>query len=205
MSNQFQIFITIFRCIIFSWFSFLLLYKAIHYNWCEFHKNWLLFACSISVVGSCFVVDWIFSLGYDICGNPENDPPEQDLEQQQQPGKLFDHINPSFLSSLLLFTTSIHAWLFVFKLSLATPVDACIEVVNKSKLCRKWVWYGQTACLAAAAAQDPAQVGRSQDYRKCRNLTRKYNQTQARTHNSKKPANSNQILWNSHQLQWIVL
>ena len=29
-----------------------------------------------------------------------------------------------FLQSLLLFTTSIHAWLFVFKLSLATPVDA---------------------------------------------------------------------------------
>ena len=40
--------------------------------------------------------DCIFSLGYDICGNPENDPPEQDLEQQQQPGKLFDHINPIF-------------------------------------------------------------------------------------------------------------
>ena len=36
----------------------------------------------------------------------------------------------------------------------------------------KWDWYGQTACLAAAAAQDPAQVGRSQDYRKCSNLTR---------------------------------
>ena len=36
-----------------------------------------------------------------------------------------------------------------------------------------WDWYGQTACLAAAAAQDPARVGRSQGHRKCRNLTRK--------------------------------
>ena len=50
----------------------------------------------------------------------------------------------------------------------------------------KWDWYGQTACLAAAAAQDPAQVGRSQDYRKCRNLTKRFNQTQARTNNSKR-------------------
>ena len=46
--------------------------------------------------------------------------------------------------------------------------------------------YDQTACLAAAAAQDAAEVGRSQDYRKCRNLTRKLNQTQARTNNSKR-------------------
>ena len=44
----------------------------------------------------------------------------------------------------------------------------------------KWDWYGQTACLAAAAAQDPARVGRSQDHRKCRNLTRKPNQSQSK-------------------------
>ena len=68
----------------------------------------------------------IFPLGFDICGDPALDPdPLEPLEQQQQQGKLFDHTNPIFLSSLLLFTTSIHAWLFVFKLSLATPVDAC--------------------------------------------------------------------------------
>jgi len=31
-----------------------------------------------------------FSLGFDICGNPEFDPPQQ-LDLQQQ-GKQFDHI-----------------------------------------------------------------------------------------------------------------
>ena len=36
------------------------------------------------------VVVFAFSLGFDICGNPESDPPQQ-LEQQQQ-GKQFDHI-----------------------------------------------------------------------------------------------------------------
>ena len=57
--------------------------------------------------------------------------------------------------------------------NLKTNSHACIEVVNKSNLIENWDWYGQTACLAAAAAQDPAQEGRSRDHRKCRNLTRK--------------------------------
>ena len=61
----------------------------------------------------------------------------------------------------------------------------------------KWDWYGQTACLAAAAAQDPAQEGRSQDYRKCRNLTRKFNQRQSKNQQQKL---SKQITTNFYEI-----
>ena len=37
----------------------------------------------------------VLSLGFDICGNPESDPP-QHIEQQQLAGKQFDHIKPQF-------------------------------------------------------------------------------------------------------------
>ena len=51
---------------------------------------------------------------------------------------------------------------------------ACIQVVNKSKLDRKWDWYDQTACLAAAAAQEvPEDQDQSRDHHKYRTLTRK--------------------------------
>ena len=69
---------------------------------------------------------------------------------------------------------------------------ACIEFVNKDNLIEKWDWYGQTACLAAAA-QDPAREGRSQDRRKCRNLTRNSINCKARTHNSKRTSKQQTI------------
>ena len=43
------------------------------------------------------------SLGFDICGNPENDPPQQ--SDHQQPGKQFDHDNPIIFKSIILFAT----------------------------------------------------------------------------------------------------
>ena len=50
------------------------------------------------------LIDFGFALalGFDICGNPENDPPQQ-LEQQQQ-GKQFDHVNPITFKSNILFS-----------------------------------------------------------------------------------------------------
>ena len=80
---------------VFSQFGQINLIKTINCLWCEFHKIWLLFACSFVVVGSCLVIDWIFSLGIDDPIECEN-PPQQHLEQQQQQGKLFDHTNPIF-------------------------------------------------------------------------------------------------------------
>ena len=41
-----------------------------------------------------------FSLGFDICGDPEHDPP-QHIEQQQQ-GKQFDHANPIFYKAYFI-------------------------------------------------------------------------------------------------------
>ena len=41
-------------------------------------------------------------LGYDICGDPECDPPQQ-IEQEQQ-GKQFDHVNPITFKSNILFS-----------------------------------------------------------------------------------------------------
>ena len=79
LTTHLSILITFSRCIIFSWFSFLCLYKTINYTWCEFHKIWLLFACSFAVVGSCFVVDWIFSLGIDDIIECATDP-QQHIE-----------------------------------------------------------------------------------------------------------------------------
>ena len=50
-------------------------------------------------------------------------------------------------------------------------------------LIEKWDWYDQTACLAAAAAQDAAEVGaRTQWHR--RHLTRKSNQLQSKNQNN---------------------
>ncbi|MGL6084115.1 MAG: hypothetical protein ACRC4N_17245, partial [Gammaproteobacteria bacterium] len=42
-----------------------------------------------------------FSLGFDICGNPENDPPQQ--SDPQQPGKQFDHDSSYICKSIMLF------------------------------------------------------------------------------------------------------
>ena len=49
------------------------------------------FLVALCVVAFILIVAFsALSLGFDICGNPECDPP-QPLEQQQQ-GKQFDHI-----------------------------------------------------------------------------------------------------------------
>ena len=77
---------------IFSQFGQINLIKTFTHMWYKFHKIWLLFACSIVVVGSCLVFDLIFSLGVDDPTECEN--PQQSLEQQQQQGKQFDHSNP---------------------------------------------------------------------------------------------------------------
>ena len=49
------------------------------------------------------IFGFALALGYDICGNPENDPPQPSIEQQQQ-GKQFDHVNPINFKSNILFS-----------------------------------------------------------------------------------------------------
>ena len=105
------------------WFLFLYLYKTFTYLWCEFHKIWLLFACSFVVVASCLLVVWVLSLGVDDPIECESNP-QQSLEHNQQQGKLFDHINPTFFKSLLyLQLVCMHGY-FVVKVWLVDPIDA---------------------------------------------------------------------------------
>ena len=88
--------------------------------------NFIKFGCCLVVrclVFLSLVLILILSLGVDDPIESEC-APQQHFEQQQQQGKLFDHINPIFCKSLLYFTTCIHAWLFVFKLWLVAPIDA---------------------------------------------------------------------------------
>ena len=62
-----------------------------------------------------FSLSFVLPLGYDICGDPENDPPQSSIEQQQ--GKQFDHVNPITSKSNILFSIIyIHALLSCVKL-----------------------------------------------------------------------------------------
>ena len=76
------------------------------------------------VIASRLLYVWVLSLGFDICGDPEHDPPQHTLEQQQQQGKQFDHANSLFLLKLISIYNCMYALLFVFKLWLVTPIDA---------------------------------------------------------------------------------
>ena len=59
--------------------------------------------------------DWVFSLGVD-------DPIQ--CEQQQQQGKLFDHINPIFYKVYFYLQLVYMHGYFVVKLWLVAPIDA---------------------------------------------------------------------------------
>ena len=69
------------------------------------------------MVGSCLVIDWIFSLGVDDPIECESNP-QQSLEHNQQQGKQFDHtlISPITLKFNISFTLYVCIAYFVVKL-----------------------------------------------------------------------------------------
>ena len=73
-------------------------------NFIAFHGCLLVFCDLVLLVLLEFSLLFVLPLGYDICGNPEHDPPQPSIEQQQQ-GKQFDHVNPINLKSIILLST----------------------------------------------------------------------------------------------------